>query len=121
MTEETKPREPFKYVSKTDAELEKLAWDVIGGQVFGTWSHPDAGRLCFMVLMFLDNEMREAMRAAKIAQVYEYIDKAGPRSINGMPSFMSMQMLDEDDTKKLFERCQQIDKLKAERLGGTPS
>jgi hypothetical protein len=119
MTEETKTPPRLTYVSKTEGELEKLAWDVVGGQVFGTWSHPEAAKLSFMVLMFLDNEQRQQMRDAKIVHIYEYIDKAGPRSINGLPSFMSMQLLDETDAEKLRMRVFELDKLKDARLKAT--
>lgn len=38
-----------------------------------------------------------------IGLVYEYLDKAGPMSVNGMPNFFSCRFLNIEDTKKMFE------------------
>ena len=34
---------------------------------------------------------------AKIGLIYEYISKAGPRAINGYPTFMSMNLMRQED------------------------
>jgi hypothetical protein len=113
MADET--RQPWTYTRKTPAELEQLAWDIIGGRVFGTWSHPDAASLSFMILHLLDREQIEALKANEIVHMYEYLDKAGPRSVNGLPSFMSCLYLDKHDAGELMRRCQELDALKSER------
>lgn len=38
---------------------------------------------------------------ASVGIFYEYLDKAGPRSVNGWPSFLSMRLMHVDD----WERC----------------
>lgn len=115
MTEPT--RKPLEYASRTDEELEKLAWDIVGNQVFGTWSHPDAARLSFLVLRFFDPEQLQEMRDARIAHVYEHMSKASERSINGLPMFLSLQMLDMNDTEKLVKRIEEIEAFKKQRDG----
>lgn len=109
---------PKNYTSKTDAELEKLAWDIIGGQVWGPWSHDDYMD-SFMVLKLLDREQLKQLHANRIACVYEYVSKAGPMAVNGMPMFMSMHMLDRDDSDRLMERLKAVEQIKNERMGST--
>lgn len=93
------------YKRKTDAELEQLAQDS------AMIEDPRMIGMVFLVLSLLDREHLKAMEAAGIASFYEYIDKAGPRSINGMPSFMSVQSLDLHDTRELFRRAAEIQEL----------
>ena len=38
---------------------------------------------------------------SSIGLIYEYIDKAGPRSINGLPNFFSMRLLNKEDALKV--------------------
>ncbi|HSZ58476.1 MAG TPA: hypothetical protein VK797_22610 [Tepidisphaeraceae bacterium] len=83
---------------KTDDELKALARDIYQGRVF-TSSHiadPRDVGLVFMVLSL----------GAKIppdtAFVYEYLDKAGERSINGYPTFFSCKLLNQAETEKLI-------------------
>ena len=40
--------------------------------------------------------------------IYEYIENAGPRAINGNPTFLSLRMISKDDTKKVLETYNKI-------------
>ena len=40
--------------------------------------------------------------------VYEYMDKAGPMAIDGMPMFCSFRFLNQEDAKKVYEKYIQI-------------
>lgn len=101
----------YEYKRKTEAELEQLAQDLVAGRVFHSSMVADPKMLgmVFMVLSFLDREQAEALQAADIASFYEYLDKAGPRSVNGMPCFFSHQSLDLHDTKELFKRAMEVE------------
>jgi hypothetical protein len=104
--------EPWIYTPKTPPEIEKLAWAIVGRQVFGSWDCPqDMVGSCFMIMMFMDAKHHQSMREQHIAHVYEYIDKAGPRSINGYPSFLSAQFLNHDDSVKVLARIRQIEEF----------
>lgn len=48
----------------------------------------------------------------QIGEIYEYMDKAGPRSIDGFPSFFSMQMIHVEDWNRAITA---IEKEKARR------
>ena len=108
-------KKPWTYTPKTPAEIEQLAWDIEGDRVFGSWCCPqEMISSCFMVLIFMKKEHFEALNAAKIAHVYEYIEKAGPRSVNGYPSFFSARYIDVDDMKKVAARIKEIEIFRKE-------
>lgn len=94
--------------------LKQLALDWLAGRVFSSAHIPahDDRMLgsVFMVIALgaFNNASEEYVNS--IGLVYEYIDKAGPRSINGYPCFFSMRLLSRADMPRLQEM---IDKLKA--------
>ncbi len=89
----------------TEKQLKQLAIDIVERKVFGTFqmSENDMNHLqiVFMPFIALNEEQRQKMNDDKIIHVYEYYDKAGPRAVNGMPIFMSMLSINEDDWKKI--------------------
>ena len=91
----------------TDEEIKELATDVFKEKVFfstmleeNQLHHLSA---VFMPINFLDEPQIEQLKTDKIAAFYEYYDKAGPRSINGLPMFTSMRTITEEDLKKMGE------------------
>lgn len=86
----------------TDEGRRQLALDIVEGRVFGSWSlklHNDVDMLgvIFLPLSFLDkDEIPE-----DVVHVYEYLDKAGPISVNGYPTFTSCKMLVKGDAAEL--------------------
>ncbi|MBY0561543.1 hypothetical protein [Hyphomicrobium sp.] len=112
MSDETKP---LPYQPKTDAELEQLAQDIVGGLVFHNVYHSHRIEVAnvdleqiWMPLAFMDKAGREWQKANNINAVYEYLDKAGPGSLNGMPGFMSCHFLNVDDSRRLHTRVTDI-------------
>lgn len=99
---------------KTDEELKQLAKDLYKGEIFTDRQINDSRllRSVFIPLSLFDEEQaaqfRTTVENGKVNLLYERINKAGPRSINGMPIFMSFQTLDTEETKKLFEYYQKI-------------
>lgn len=59
------------------------------------------GLSVFIPLAFLDANGLANLRKRKVYRIYEYIDKASPKAINGYPIFTSFQTLTEDETKIL--------------------
>jgi hypothetical protein len=55
----------------------------------------------------------------EIGMIFEYYDKAGPRSINGFPCFFSFQILNRTDTQKVLAMAQPLMDMKEEFLKGT--
>lgn len=104
-------------MAKTDEEIRQLAVDAEGGLVF-TDRHinknEDPGILgsVFMPLAFMDGgqkkSFQEDVASGKIGLIYEEMEKAMPRSINGYPIFMSMKYLSKDEADRFFEAIKQL-------------
>lgn len=98
---------------KTDDELKKIAEDIFAGRVF-TDRHiklEDQKALLhtiFLPLVFMSDKGTKEMKDANVAVLYEYLDKAGPRMINGYPCFFSMSFLNEAEAKKVFDLVEKI-------------
>lgn len=91
-------------------ELKSLAFDITEGRVFGTWNMSDA-QLKNVPLVFMPVAFG-GMPPGCAMHIYEYVDKAGPRSINGMPQFFSYRFITRDDWKVVVGMLQ---KLEAQR------
>lgn len=104
-----------------DKEKKTLAVDIVEGRVFGTWSIREDNiniiPLIFMPLALANKDILEGMEKDNITQIYEYMDKAGPRGINGFPTFFSMHMINEDDWKEVRAMCEKYKKQKNEFIG----
>jgi hypothetical protein len=101
-----------QYVPLSEERLKQLAIDSLNGQVFGTWMIPeqDANLISsiFMVVALMDDISRKELRRDGIVHLYEEWAKAGPRSINGYPMFMSAGMLNADDCVRLQKKITQV-------------
>ena len=97
-------------LTKTGEEIKQIALDLFKGAIFTDRHLQDIEdiRMVFMVLSFMDGERIKELQANPPGLIYEYISEAGPRSVNGMPVFMSLKMLTQDDTKKMFEHYEQL-------------
>lgn len=90
-----------------EKELKQLAIDISENKVFGTF-HMNESEMSnmsyvFMPLVFMKEEQKQAMIDKKVVHFYEYYDKAGPRSVNGMPCFFSMSHINQDNWKKIVK------------------
>lgn len=104
-------RSPIAVKSKTDEELYELARDIVELKVF-TSSHvrtPKDLALTFMPLGFMDKDGIKELQE-KVGMLYEYIGKAAPTCVNGMPMFFSMQLLHKDDYDRLLTLINKIKK-----------
>lgn len=92
-----------KYVSKTEEELKKLATDIYSGLVFTDKHMKEGDSNPFMVLNLMDHKDVKEL-SEKCGCIYEYLSSAGPRSVNGRPSFLSFQLLDKADAKIMWDK-----------------
>ena len=90
---------------KSNNELRKLAVDIFKGMVF-TDRHvqikEDVPRV-FMPMALMGRQQVEDFQKKSPGLIYEYMDKALPKSINGMPMFLSFRFLSIEETKKVFD------------------
>lgn len=106
-------REPESQLArKSQDELKQLAWDIYGGAVF-TDRHlgrPEDITMVFMVLGMMERkQLLQLQRKDRPGMFYEYLSAAGPRSINGMPMFFSVQLLHPEDTKIVWEIYRELE------------
>lgn len=99
---------------KTDADLKKIAVDLFEGKIY-TDRHIPEGESLAMVFMPIalgafQNTTEEEIK--NIGLIYEYLDQAGPRSINGMPNFFSFKMLTRSETESVITHYDAYKKLK---------
>lgn len=98
--------------TRSREELAGIARDVVHGKVFGTWSLPkkDSHLLSsvFMILAFASPTTAKEMADDGIVHLFEYIDKAGPRSINGYPMFMSAHMVNKEESEIIGEMVKKL-------------
>ena len=106
---ETKVKDEKNYTPKTEDELKGIAKDLWAGKIFSDRhinslkDDPNVLGMVFMPMVFMSNETRKKLSNLKVSFIYEYLSKASPRSINGMPVFFSCRTLTELETKKMFE------------------
>lgn len=90
-----------EYISCMSEEaMRQFVDDFVSGRIFTSLHvrNPEDVPMSFMVLMFMswsDTGLKQ------IAVVWEYLDKAGPMSVNGMPTFFSCHFVNVDDWKIL--------------------
>lgn len=96
--------------AKPKEELNQLAIDIEAGRVFTDRHLRNADELpmVFMVLALMKPDQMEEIEKTDIGMVYEYLDKAGPCSMNGLPCFFSMHYLTTSDTQYLTERIAKL-------------
>lgn len=100
----------LKIPSMTDDEIKQLAEDMYKGIVF-TDRHIQRGediQSVFAVLALMEQKQIDILRKNPPGMIYEYMDRAGPMAVNGMPIFFSFKMASVDDAKKIIERYNNI-------------
>ena len=100
-----------------EKNLRELAMDICDGKVFHDRMidpnrfQQDVG----MVFMPLALGGMEGLKG--IGLMYEYYDKAGPRSVNGMPCFFSCRILHRDCLLDLGKYMDEIEYFKSKFMG----
>jgi len=92
--------------------LRTLAGEIADGHVYGTWCLGDRYlklvHSIFMPLIFMDIDTMPI----NAVHFYEYLDKAGPMSVNGQPIFVSFYILVKEEIPYLMKM---ISRLNAEK------
>jgi len=103
-------------IPKTSEELKKIAVDLYEGRIFCDRHIEDATdlRIVFMPIALGAFAESSEDELKNIGMIYEYLEQAGPRSVNGYPSFFSLNILTKDETKIMFDHYENYKKLKEE-------
>ena len=106
--------EEMKRVWEESGQSEEAIEEYISNQEETTAErHAEMLRMVFPVLMFMDDEGREHLQEQKPVVFFEYMNKALPRGVNGMPMFMSMAYLNEEEANIVvgyIEKLQEAEK-----------
>lgn len=96
--------------SKTKDELNRIAEDLHAGRIFCDrhCERVEDVRSVFMIIALMDREQLQQLGEDGVGLVYEYLDRAGPISVNGLPTFLSMKLLNRDDTEYVIDRVEKI-------------
>jgi hypothetical protein len=99
----TKPKRHF-----TDVQLGEIARQELSGQLWTSTMLQErykgdlhgfkmAMELSFPILMLMSDKQRRDLAKRPPAMIWENIDRAAPRMINGMPMFFSIRMMFRED------------------------
>jgi len=104
---------PKSIPSLSEKELSQLAKDIATNLVFTSdhvrreeWDNI-LGMVFMPIALGAFSDMTEEAKK-DIGMVYEYYDKAGPRSINGYPIFFSFRILNVKDRLIVWEKHEKI-------------
>lgn len=97
---------------RTKKELKQIGLDLFKGLIF-TDRHIKKEDFhifasVFMPIVFMSKKQTESLKG--VGLIFEYLDKAGPRGINGYPSFFSLRTLTKKETKVMFEYYEKFKK-----------
>lgn len=130
MTGQTEGRAPLAPVERmTPQEIDELAYDLVTGQVwisvFGAPSWASFQGFFTLMVGGLSAQGHPwddvCAWGEQIGGAWEYISKASPVSVNGMPSFLSMHLIHFDDLSLIEDAWKAKDRaLAATRPGGAP-
>ncbi|GAH55011.1 unnamed protein product [marine sediment metagenome] len=104
--------------NRTAEELKQIAVDLFHGKLF-TDRHLQRVEdltMVFMPFIFMAAKDIRKLKKDPPGMIFEYRDKAGSRSVNGMPMFFSCQMLTQDDTKAVLELCKKLEEAQMKAL-----
>lgn len=95
---------------RTDEELKEIAKDLHAGKIFSDRHCQSIEELrgSFMILFFMGPEETKDLEKKEIDFIFEYLEKAERRSVNGRPIFLSMQCLTKVEAAKMFEYYEKI-------------
>jgi hypothetical protein len=96
-----------KDVDRIDAdEIKKVAKGLVDGRIFTALDCPPD--MIGMVFMPLGLGGLGDYDIDQIGCVYEWLDKAGERGINGFPMFMSCKVIHKDDWDAVLDRARKV-------------
>ena len=95
----------------SDDALRKLILDFVDGRIFTSVHIPSNQMQSMLSMVFMPLALGALHKVhpdslANIGLIYEYLDQAAPRSINGMPIFFSCRMVHKDDWQRAIPAIQ---------------
>lgn len=109
-------KKTVRFPSLKKSEVSKLAKDIAMDKVFCSFFITEDQQNNLLGMVFMPLLLGGLSHFTKeqiddIGFVYEYYDKAGPRSINGKPIFFSCGFVSKADAKRIRNKADKIRKL----------
>lgn len=103
---------------RTDAELNQIARDLHARLIFSSQHVASADMIpqVFLAWSLMESADRRKLVDEGAAVLFEYLRKAGPLSVNGMPTFLSFEWVTADDWNKVVETLRRIEAAVAEAV-----
>ena len=105
-------------MERSDTELKQIALDLESGLIL-TDRHlrdPNDMDTVFMPLALMTEEQFESFMGKSPGMLFEYYSKASSRTINGMPTFFSVQVLSIDERDKVIGYWKKIKEVLGKAL-----
>jgi hypothetical protein len=97
MTTSEETDAPFVIPRMEDDELREFVDDFLSGRIYTLHHVPDGQDPAMVFMVLALGGLPQGLDPNDVGTVYEYIDKAGPRTVNGMPHFFSCRFMHKDD------------------------
>lgn len=102
--------------AQTEEVLKELAKAMVSNMIFTDLHLHQDPHMIGSVFMPIAFGAMANYDLSTLGLLYEYMDKAMPRSINGYPCFMSVRMLNRDDATKMLEYVKKLEEATAAAL-----
>ena len=101
---------------RSDQELPQISVDLYHGKIFCDAQVRNENQLpmVFMPLLLGGLKDWKPEDIKDIGMLFEYIDQAGPRAVNGYPNFISMKIMSKAEVKIMFEHYDAYEKINAQ-------
>jgi hypothetical protein len=107
--------------NRSEEELRKLAAEFVEDRIFTTLQIRDTDadmlQVIFMPLMFIKES---GAWLANAAFLYEHMDQAGPRAVNGYPSFFSVKKLTKHNYRAFTRYVEDYKAIKEQFFSAPP-
>jgi hypothetical protein len=107
-------KQALKLPKMSDEDLRKFVDDYCSNRIFTSNelqnSEIDLLQMIFLPLSLGCLSKLQPDSLKQVGCIWEYYDKAGPRSINGKPMFMSMNLMHIDDWKRAVTAIEKEEK-----------
>jgi hypothetical protein len=107
---------------KSEEELKQLAADILARRIFtsGMIQAPQDIPLVFTSFLRLNKlerkELKQKMKTGEAALFYEYLSRAGATSVNGMPTFSSVQTLAKLEVREVQKHIDELNRTTHEEV-----
>lgn len=94
--------------SRSPLELHQIAEDLFAGRIYTDRHIPEHEGAHALGMVFMPLALGADLTTLGFSEtnppgmIYEYLDKAGPRSCNGMPAFFSMHVLTQTEAEEVM-------------------